>query len=219
MMLKTAATALLTFVALVSIPTTTKASPIALEFDGVILDFPDGAATPFQGGVFRLVFAFELNTPDDNPGDPASGNYFDAITAGYLTIDTASESFRWNIDPAKPNTNIISIHNDVSGGDFYEAGPGLVGQSIPGLGSPTYLLVQLWDDDSTVFSNDSLPAVPDLAEFDRTNLQLTFGSCCASLGQVTRINQVPLAQAVPEPASITLCALAAGFCFLKRRRR
>jgi hypothetical protein len=190
--------------------------PITFAFHGAVIDEPTGAFAILAGGMFSLVFTFESDTPDANPGDPLSGIYFGAILGGYLAVRTSTDYFRWDIDPFVPLTNEITVFPATG---FYAVGPGLTGPSIGGI-TPTYLLAQFWDDDGLVFSSDALPTSLSLGTFERTNLQLTFpGSapfCCASLGEISKV-QAPV-RPVPEPSTLFLVAIGTGVAGRHRRR-
>jgi hypothetical protein len=198
------------------VPQIATAAPISFMFKGVTISQPDGVTTPFDGGTFEAVVTFDSQTADINPGDPQSGVYHEGITGGYLAIETPTSTYRWDIDPAVPFTNEILVQA-TSLADFIEFGPGLSGPSVAGLGTPTYFLLQLWDDTASTFSSDAMPTNLAISDFTRSNLQLTFaGSCCASLGTITEVSRVHPAP-VPEPSSMVLLGSGVVLAMIRRR--
>lgn len=149
------------------------AAPFTLRFDGVLHSQP-GYPLPnlLDTGTFQLVATFDTAWPE-NTGqtDPAvQGVYLGAIIAGAFSVNTPTASYQWTIDPAEPFTNEILVANNALRGsdghtDAYFIGPGLSGPSVPGLGEPLYVLLQLWDDTATALSSIAIPATLKATKF------------------------------------------------------
>lgn len=172
------------FLVLLLVSTSEWAAPITVRVRGQVVDYLPEPYTVFNSGRFEIVYTFESNTPDSNPGDPESGLYFNAYVDGYMTVDNGRYHVRWELDTA--TLNDITIHY-TSTAHAYFAGAYLLNNSS-GL-TPQYFIVQLVDGHLEAFSSDALPTNLVLSQFESVHsVQLTFdGTCCATFGEITQL--------------------------------
>ena len=178
---------------------TARAELITWEFAGEI-DFVSDPNDRLGGAItvgmpFSGLFAFESTTPDLNPDDTSFGWYLNAVVS--VSGQIGGQAF--GRDPVDDG-GFMAVSDGVDRLDrLVVLGPRMRADFWSSV--PTFSL-DLVDLTATVFSNDTLPAVPpDLALFDSATFELS------SVSDPTKLRG-PLTVLVPEPATFGLFALA-----------
>jgi hypothetical protein len=71
-----------TLLVLLLVSTSAWAEPITVRIRGQVVDNLPDPYSVFNSGRFEIVYTFESDTPDSNPGDPESGLYFNVYLGG-----------------------------------------------------------------------------------------------------------------------------------------
>lgn len=177
------------------------AVPITFQMQGTITSVDDiqNLTGVVVGDTWTLDWTFDSGAPDTEPA-PDFGVY--AIDTMFL--DIGGNSF----NPVSPGGPPIAVGNGAAQDSYrLEGFPSFAGA---GEDAPIFR-VELFDDQATVFSDDSLPlAPPDLSEFETRLFRLD-----DLFPNVTLIGTIT--SFTPEPATLSLLAL--GGLLLTRRRR
>jgi hypothetical protein len=169
---------------LVLVSTAAWAEPITVRVRGRVVDNLPAPYAVFNGGRFEIVYTFESETPDANPGDPGSGLYSNSYVSGYMTVNSGPSHVRWELDTAALSDITVQY---TSTAHAYFAGAYLVPK--PSGLTPQYFIVQLVDRDLKAFASDALPTTLELSQFEWLHsVQLTFdGTCCTTFGEITQL--------------------------------
>lgn len=215
---------LLGFFAFIAVSSNTVAA--VWQFTGVITSVdPDLVTEIFVGQEFTYSLEFDPSTPDlaiDNGGlrddtEEAVGRYAAigfSLSVGDFSAQTPS---------ASDAPSILLTDNSPSTLDRLEISSGLNTHNAPLQGDRELIAVylHLLDSDGSIFNSDDLPGtLPDLSEFESTQLTLTFSNNWEYpfafddkkiLGEVTGVAVIPL------PATAWLFLSAVGVLIGTRR--
>ena len=201
------------FLAGVFMSATAEASPITINFTGVVaLSFPGGMAvpTPLTGW-----YTYESTTPDTN------ANAFDGTYAAVTAYSMSAGS--WS---ATGSTGTISVADGGFFGDLYQVSLPVTTflGALPPLGPFEWLLR---DNSQTAIGSDDLPTSLDLAAFGSVNLfRLPYSTVCGDgcgypglFGYISSVTVSTAPAAVPEPGTLLLIGTGLAFVVARRRRR
>jgi hypothetical protein len=165
-----AAAALLLFA--LAVPS--QAQPLWFQFSGTTAGQP-GDLEFLAGKPFTLTLRLDPTKLDANPGDPVSGIYYGAVTAGRLEVALDAEtSIVWTVRFPEQNDNVV-VHNRAPGqSDFYGISVAMDGPLNGG-----HLSLELLDREGTAFESEAFPtALTRFNDFESREIRFfthTFG--------------------------------------------
>ena len=184
----------------VGAPQTVRATPITIQFNGVVDSvsafFPTGQFT--VGQTLSGTFTFDPTIPETIVAGTTSR--YDALIDAQFVVGTYAGTF-------SPGSN-NGIYIGSTFPDFYQVISSFAGAAILSM-SPQYFGLELIDPTGTAISSSALPTLaPDLASFAQHSWSLGFaplhGRSAILSGHLTSIRHNG---AVPEPTTFALLVL------------